>query len=316
MMENRSELLQIAIDNDYSGRLDKYIQTRLLTLFPDEEERFSRSYVQKLFADGNILIDGNSVSKSEKVKAGAIICVDLPAPQALEAEPQNIPIDIVYEDDDIIVVNKPKGMVVHPGAGNPDGTLVNALLYHCSGRLSSINGVERPGIVHRIDKDTSGLLVVAKNDFAHFKLAEQIGAHTVTRYYYAVAYGHLKDNEGVIDAPIGRKANDRIKFCVTDKNSKEAVTEYRVLEEMEGYTYLELHLRTGRTHQIRVHMEYIGHPLVGDKLYGNHKQVKYFEGQCLHAGVLGFIHPRTGEYMEFKAELPEYFVEFLNSIRS
>ncbi|MBR0342095.1 MAG: RluA family pseudouridine synthase [Oscillospiraceae bacterium] len=315
-MENRSELLQIAIDNDYSGRLDKYIQTRLLTLFPDEEERFSRSYVQKLFADGNILIDGKPVSKNEKVKAGAIICIDLPAPQALEAEPQNIPIDIVYEDDDIIVVNKPKGMVVHPGAGNPDGTLVNALLYHCSGRLSSINGVERPGIVHRIDKDTSGLLVVAKNDFAHFKLAEQICAHTVTRYYYAVAYGHLKDNEGVIDAPIGRKANDRIKFCVTDKNSKEAVTEYRVLEEMEGYTYLELHLRTGRTHQIRVHMEYIGHPLVGDKLYGNHKQVKYFEGQCLHAGVLGFIHPRTGEYMEFKAELPEYFVEFLNSIRS
>ncbi|MDO5138407.1 MAG: RluA family pseudouridine synthase [Oscillospiraceae bacterium] len=314
-MENRSELLQIAIDNDYSGRLDKYIQTRLLTLFPDEEERFSRSYVQKLFADGNILINGKPVSKNEKVKAGAIICIDLPAPQALEAEPQNIPIDIVYEDDDLIVVNKPKGMVVHPGAGNPDGTLVNALLYHCSGRLSSINGVERPGIVHRIDKDTSGLLVVAKNDFAHFKLAEQIAAHTVTRYYYAVAYGHLKDNEGVIDAPIGRKANDRIKFCVTDKNSKEAVTEYRVLEEMEGYTYLELHLRTGRTHQIRVHMEYIGHPLVGDKLYGNHKQVKYFEGQCLHAGVLGFIHPRTGEYMEFKAELPEYFVEFLNSIR-
>ena len=316
MMENRSELLQIAIDNDYSGRLDKYIQTRLLTLFPDEEERFSRSYVQKLFADGNILINGKPVSKNEKVKAGAIICIDLPAPHALEAEPQDIPIDIVYEDDDLIVVNKPKGMVVHPGAGNPDGTLVNALLYHCSGRLSSINGVERPGIVHRIDKDTSGLLVVAKNDFAHFKLAEQIAAHTVTRYYYAVAYGHLKDSEGIIDAPIGRKANDRIKFCVTDKNSKEAVTEYRVLEEMEGYTYLELHLRTGRTHQIRVHMEYIGHPLVGDKLYGNHKQVKYFEGQCLHAGVLGFIHPRTGEYMEFKAELPEYFVEFLNSIRS
>ena len=280
-----SELLHITIDSDFSGRLDKYIQARLLYLFPDEEERFSRSYVQKLFADGCVSISEKVVSKNEKVKEGSVVCINLPAPTSLEAEPQDIPIDIIYEDDDLLVVNKPKGMVVHPGAGNHDGTLVNALLYHCSGRLSSINGVERPGIVHRIDKDTSGLLVVAKNDFAHFNLAEQIAAHTVTRYYYAVVYGHLRNNEGIIDAPIGRKPNDRIKFCVTEKNSKSAVTEYRVLEEMDGYSFLELHLQTGRTHQIRVHMEYIGHPLVGDKLYGNHKQVKFFEGQCLHAGV-------------------------------
>lgn len=311
-----SELLQITIDSDFSGRLDKYIQAKLLYLFPDDEERFSRSYVQKLFADGCVSVGSKVVSKNEKVKEGSVVCVDLPAPASLEAQPQDIPIDIVYEDDDLIVVNKPKGMVVHPGAGNFDGTLVNALLYHCSGRLSGINGVERPGIVHRIDKDTSGLLVVAKNDLAHLKLAEQIAAHTVTRYYYAVVYGHLKNNEGIIDAPIGRKPNDRIKFCVTEKNSKSAVTEYRVLEEMDGYSYLELHLQTGRTHQIRVHMDYIGHPLVGDKLYGNHKQVKFFEGQCLHAGVLGFVHPRSGEYLEFRAELPDYFVDFLDSIRS
>lgn len=315
-MGNMSELLQITIEDDFSGRLDKYVQAKLLYLFPDDEERFSRSYVQKLFADGSISIGGKAVSKNEKVKAGAVICVDLPAPASLETEPQDIPVDIVYEDEDLIVVNKPKGMVVHPGAGNPDGTLVNALLYHCKGRLSSINGVERPGIVHRIDKDTSGLLVVAKNDFAHFRLAEQIAAHTVTRYYYAVVYGHLKEHDGIINAPIGRKPNDRIKFCVTEKNSKTAVTEYHVLEEMDGYSYLELHLQTGRTHQIRVHMDYLGHPLVGDKLYGSHKQVRYFEGQCLHAGVLGFVHPRTGEYLEFRSELPEYFVEFLNSIRS
>jgi len=315
-MGNMSELLQITIEDDFSGRLDKYVQAKLLYLFPDDEERFSRSYVQKLFADGSISIGGKAVSKNEKVKAGAVICVDLPSPASLETEPQDIPVDIVYEDEDLIVVNKPKGMVVHPGAGNPDGTLVNALLYHCKGRLSSINGVERPGIVHRIDKDTSGLLVVAKNDFAHFRLAEQIAAHTVTRYYYAVVYGHLKEHDGIINAPIGRKPNDRIKFCVTEKNSKTAVTEYHVLEEMDGYSYLELHLQTGRTHQIRVHMDYLGHPLVGDKLYGSHKQVRYFEGQCLHAGVLGFVHPRTGEYLEFRSELPEYFVEFLNSIRS
>ena len=314
-MDERAELLQITIGSDYSGRLDKYVQTKLLDLFPDEEERFSRSYVQKLFADGCVFIGDKAVSKNEKVRAGTTVGVSIPEPASLEAEPQDIPIDIVYEDDDLIVVNKPKGMVVHPGAGNPDGTLVNALLYHCKGRLSGINGVERPGIVHRIDKDTSGLLVVAKNDAAHFKLAEQIAAHTVTRYYYAVIYGHLKEREGVIDAPIGRKANDRIKFCVTEKNSRSAVTEYRVLEEMPGYSFLELHLRTGRTHQIRVHMEYMGHPLVGDKLYGNHKQVKFFEGQCLHAGVLGFIHPSTGEYLEFRADLPAYFTEFLDSIR-
>lgn len=315
MTENAGTTIVFTIDNTYEGRLDKFVQNELVRNFPDEEERFSRSYVQKLFSDGNIQVDGNPAGKNQKVKMGMKIAVEVPQARPLEALPQDIPIEIVYEDDDLLVVNKPKGMVVHPGAGNPDGTLVNALLYHCKGRLSGINGVERPGIVHRIDKDTSGLLVVAKNDASHAKLAEQIAEHSVTRYYYAVAYGHFRENSGVVDAPIGRKENDRIKFCVTNKNSKTAITEYKVLEEMPGYSYLELHLRTGRTHQIRVHMEYMGHPLVGDKLYGSGKQVKQFEGQCLHAGVLGFVHPRTGEYMEFKADLPPYFTEFLDSIR-
>ncbi|MBQ8994471.1 MAG: RluA family pseudouridine synthase [Oscillospiraceae bacterium] len=303
------------MNNSFTGLLEKHVQNKLIAMYQEEEERFSRSYVQKLFNDGKVIIEGKTVSKNEKVKPGTVVSVMLPAPQPLEAEPQDIPIEIVYEDQDLVVVNKPKGMVVHPGAGNPDGTLVNALLFHCKGRLSGINGVERPGIVHRIDKDTSGLLVVAKNDAAHVSLAAQIAEHSVTRYYYAIAYGHLKSENGVIDAPIGRKANDRIKFCVTDKGSKRAVTEYRVLEEMPGYSFLELHLQTGRTHQIRVHMEYLGHPLVGDKLYGSGKQVKQFEGQCLHAGVLGFVHPRSGEYMEFQAELPRYFVNFLDYIR-
>ena len=213
------------------------------------------------------------------------------------------------------IINKPKGMVVHPAAGNPSGTLVNALLWHCSGNLSGINGVNRPGIVHRIDKDTSGLLVVAKNDKAHLCLSEQIASHTVTREYFAVVYGIMPCTKGTIDAPIGRSEKDRKKFAVTEKNSKNAITDYEVLETIGNYSFLKLRLHTGRTHQIRVHMSSIGHPLAGDAVYGPRNVIKELNGQCLHAGTLGFIHPRTGEYMEFHAELPEYFTAFLAKLR-
>jgi 23S rRNA pseudouridine1911/1915/1917 synthase len=309
------ETIEFEAEAAEKGRLDKVIQAFLLSRFPAEQNRFTRSYVQKLFSQGLITIEDEPVDKNHKLDKGDLVSIELPPLQTLETIPQDIPIDIVYEDKDLLVVNKEKGMVVHPGAGNADGTLVNALLFHCAGSLSGINGVERPGIVHRIDKDTSGLLVVAKNDAAHIRLAEQIAAHTVTRKYYAVAHGRFRNPEGTVDAPIGRKANDRIKYCVTERNSKKAVTEYKVLEEVDKYSYLELHLLTGRTHQIRVHMEYLGHPLAGDKLYGNMKAEKGFEGQCLHAGVLGFVHPSSGEYLEFRAELPDYFTNFLEKLR-
>ena len=239
----------------------------------------------------------------------------LPDPVDPAAKPEEIELEILYEDEDVIVVNKPKGMVVHPAAGNPSGTLVNALLWHCSGNLSGINGVNRPGIVHRIDKDTSGLLVVAKNDKAHLCLSEQIASHTVTREYFAVVYGIMPDTKGTIDAPIGRCEKDRKKFAVTEKNSKNAITDYEVLETIGNYSFLKLRLHTGRTHQIRVHMSSIGHPLAGDAVYGPRNVIKELNGQCLHAGTLGFIHPRTGEYMEFHAELPEYFTAFLAKLR-
>ncbi|MDO5123448.1 MAG: RluA family pseudouridine synthase, partial [Eubacteriales bacterium] len=227
-----------------------------------------------------------------------------------------IPLDIVYEDDDIIVVNKPKGMVVHPAAGNPDGTLVNALLYHCKGKLSGINGVLRPGIVHRIDKNTSGLLVVAKSDAAHASLSEQIKKHSISREYRAVVYGHLKEEIGEVNAPIGRHSTDRKKMCVTQKNSKNAITHYEVLEEFRDFSYIKCILETGRTHQIRVHMAYLGHPLAGDDVYGPKKVITELEGQCLHAMKLGFVHPTTQEYMEFSSELPDGFEKFLSKLRS
>ena len=229
---------------------------------------------------------------------------------ALEAE--NIPLDIVYEDADVIVVNKPKGLVVHPAAGHWSGTLVNALMYHCGGSLSGINGEIRPGIVHRIDKDTSGLLMVAKNDFAHLRLSEQIKEHSFTREYETVVCGGIKE-DGTVNAPIGRHKTDRKKMCVTPENSREAVTHYFVLERFPGYTHLRVRLETGRTHQIRVHMAYLGHPVAGDPVYGNGKHA-WLEGQCLHAKKIGFVHPRTGEYMEFDSELPDYFRKFLKSI--
>lgn len=279
-------------------------------------ENLTRSGVQKLLADGLVTVNGSPITKSYKVHEGDEVCLTVPVPESMDAQPQNIPIDIVYEDDDLLVVNKPKGMVVHPAAGNPDGTLVNALLYHCKGSLSGINGVIRPGIVHRIDKDTSGLLIVAKNDFAHIRLAEQIKEHSFTREYYAVVHGNFKEDSGIIDAPIGRSPKDRKKMAVTDKNSRNAVTHWFVEERYPGYTYVRVQLETGRTHQIRVHMAYTGHPVAGDLVYGPKNTPKELHGQCLHAGKIGFIHPRTGEYMEFTSELPDYFKNFLRRLDS
>ena len=286
-------------------RLDKWLSEQL--------DELTRSAVQKLIDSGEILVNGEKAPKNYKLKGGEEITVALPEPEILDVKPQNLPIDIVYEDDDLLVVNKPKGMVVHPAAGNPDGTLVNALLYHCEGRLSSINGVIRPGIVHRIDKLTSGLLIVAKNDMSHNKLAEQIKEHSFTREYQAINCGRFKDKTGTIDAPIGRSKYDRKKMCVTELNSRHAVTHYEVIDEFSQFSLVKFRLETGRTHQIRVHSAYIGHPVLGDEVYG--KPFKGLEGQCLHAKMIGFIHPSTGEYMEFDSELPEYFQSTLLKLR-
>ena len=310
------ERIEITVPAEYAGkRADAALSGLLAIEYPESSSLFTRSYVQKLIDDGLVTSQEKKLKKSDKMSAQAVILVDLPDPEPIDAQPEDIPLDIVYEDDDLIVVNKPKGMVVHPAAGNPSGTLVNALLWHCKDGLSGINGTRRPGIVHRIDKDTSGLLVAAKNDAAHISLSEQIAAHTVTRRYYAVVYGRLPQDSGIIDAPIGRSQKDRKKFTVTEKNSKTAVTEYKVLEEIGNFSFLELKLRTGRTHQIRVHMASIGHPLAGDPVYGPQKVIKELKGQCLHAGCLGFIHPATGEYMEFRSELPRYFEAFLDKLR-
>lgn len=287
-------------------RIDKYIA--------DADIGLSRSGAVNLILSGNVLVNGCSVGKNYKLSADDIISVTVPEPVAYEAKAENIPLDIVYEDDYLLVVNKPKGMVVHPAAGNYDGTLVNALLYHCGDSLSGINGVLRPGIVHRIDKDTSGLLIVAKNDFAHTKLAQQIKEHSFTREYQAIVYGNVKDDSAVVDAPIGRNPNDRKKMCVISKNSKNAVTHYYVITRYKGYTHIRCVLETGRTHQIRVHMAYIGHPVSGDKVYGVKNEKVAFEGQCLHAGKIGFIHPKTGEYLEFVSPLPEYFSNYLEKL--
>ena len=300
-----SEILTFtAEDADEGKRLD---------LLVSEKCGITRSAASKLIAEGSVTVCGKKAKKSSTASAGCVIETVMPEPEPLDALPENIPVDIVYEDDDLLVVNKPKGMVVHPAAGNYSKTLVNALLYHCSGRLSSINGVIRPGIVHRIDKNTSGLLVVAKTDTAHTGLAAQIKAHSFTREYRAVVCGRFKDTEGTVDAPIGRSMNDRKKMCVTDKNSRNAVTHYSVIEQYEKYAYLGLRLETGRTHQIRVHMAYIGHPVLGDDVYG--KPFGGLQGQCLHAGKIGFIHPITGEYLEFVSELPDYFNDVLKKIK-
>lgn len=275
----------------------------------------TRSVVQRWLEQGCVTADnGRTPTKSERLQAGTVLAVVPPDPIPCEAVPQDIPLDIVYEDADLLVVNKPKGMVVHPAAGNPDGTLVNALLAHCPQGLSGINGVMRPGIVHRIDKDTSGLLIVAKNDAAHQGLAAQIKEHSFSREYEAVIVGHLKQAEGTVEAPIGRHPVHRKKMAVTEKNSKHAVTHYRVLEEFPGYSHVQLRLETGRTHQIRVHMAYLGHPVAGDTVYG--AAADGLQGQCLHARHIGFLHPTTGEWLEFTSPLPDYFEAFLQRIRA
>ena len=287
-------------------RLDK-----LLTI---EIPGYSRSYLQGLLKDGNVLVNGKSAKASMKMKENDAVSFSIPDKILPDIVPENLPLDILYEDKDVLVVNKPKGMVVHPAAGNYNGTLVNALLYHCGDSLSGINGVIRPGIVHRIDKDTSGLLIVAKNDFAHINLAEQIKAHSFEREYQTVVYGGFKTDCGTVDAPIGRHSVDRKKMCVTEKNSKNAVTHYEVVERYKGFTHLRVHLETGRTHQIRVHMAYIGHPVAGDPVYGPKKVITELCGQCLHAGLIGFRHPRTGKHIEVTSELPEYFEAFLRRL--
>lgn len=273
----------------------------------------SRNAVQQLIDEKNILVNGAVVNKKYTVKMNDVVLVALPEPKELSIDAENIPLDIVYEDEHLLVVNKPKGMVVHPAPGNYSGTLVNALLYHCGNSLSGINGVIRPGIVHRIDKDTSGLLIVAKNDNAHNFLANQIKEHSFTREYEAICNGVFKDEYGTVDAPIGRHPIKRKQMAVTQNNSKNAVTHYQVLEQFDKYTYVRLKLETGRTHQIRVHMAYLNKPVFNDSVYGK-EQTESFNGQCLHARKIGFIHP-NGEYMEFQSELPEYFTNQLEKLR-
>ena len=286
-----------------------------LDVFVAEIGEITRSRAAKLIEDGCVLVNSKVAAKNLKLKTGDKVVLNLPDPVSYNVTAEEIPLDIVYEDNDLLVVNKPKGMVVHPANGNLDGTLVNALMHHCGDTLSGINGVMRPGIVHRIDKNTSGLLMVAKNDTAHNGLAAQIKEHSFTREYEAVVYGNLKDDEGIIDAPIGRHPVKRKQMAVTDKNSKNAVTHYKVIERFGNFTHIRLRLETGRTHQIRVHMAYIGHPVAGDDVYGPKKVITALCGQCLHAKKVGFIHPITNKYLEFESDLPNYFTKFLKEIR-
>lgn len=277
---------------------------------------YSRSFLKKLFEDGKITVNGKVIKQSYKLKVSDMIDISIPEPVNIDIEPENIPLDIIYEDDDVILVNKPKGMVVHPAPGHYSGTLVNGLMYHFKDSLSGINGEFRPGIVHRIDMDTTGILVVCKNDMAHRFLSEQLHEHSITRKYYAIVHGNIQQDNGTVDAPIGRSPKDRKKMAVNTRNGRRAVTHYRVLERFNGkYTYIECQLETGRTHQIRVHMSSIGHPILGDEVYGPKKCPFKLQGQTLHAGVLGFIHPSTGEYVEFHADLPGYFKELINKLR-
>ena len=298
----------IIVPPDAAGqRVDK----ALSACMPD----VSRAFLQKLLEQGQVLSGEHAVPKNYKVHAGETLRVLQSAPREIDVVPEDIPLDVRYEDSDLLVVNKPRGMVVHPAPGNPDGTLVNALLYHCRGQLSGINGVIRPGIVHRIDKDTSGLLIVAKNDAAHRALAEQISAHAFRREYRAVLHGRFREMQGTVHAPIGRSERDRKKMCVTEKNARDAITHYTVLEDFGAFSYAALRLETGRTHQIRVHMAYIGHPVAGDPVYGPKNGVTELQGQCLHAGLIGFHHPADGRYLEITAELPPYFEAFLDKVR-
>ncbi|MBR6510362.1 MAG: RluA family pseudouridine synthase [Clostridia bacterium] len=293
-----------------------YEETKPLRVdvFAANETDISRSRIASLIETGNITVNDKSIKKNAKLQKGDRIKIILPDPEVYDIKAENIPLDILYEDDDLLVVNKPKGMVVHPAAGNFDGTLVNALMYHCKDSLSGINGVMRPGIVHRIDKNTSGLLMVAKNDVAHISLAQQIKEHSFTREYIAIAYGNFKDDSGTVNAPIERHPVNRKQMAIV-KGGREAVTHYEVVERFGGFTYLKLRLETGRTHQIRVHMASLGHPIAGDDVYGPKKVITKLCGQCLHARKIGFIHPKTNEYMEFESEIPDYFNEFLMRLR-
>ena len=312
MTENRTKLQEaegeFTVSKEQTGqRLDRF----LADCFPE----MSRSYLQRLVREGQILLEGKPAKSGAKLTEGARVTVTLPEPQEAEILPEMIPLDLLYEDSDVILINKPKGMVVHPAAGHTSGTLVNGLLYHCKGDLSGINGVLRPGIVHRIDKDTTGVLIACKNDQAHRNLAEQLKEHSITRRYRAIVCGNLKEDEGTVDAPIGRHPVERKRMAVVREGGRNAVTHYRVLERFGSYTYIECQLETGRTHQIRVHMAGKGHPLLGDEVYGRGKSPFHLEGQTLHAMVLGFVHPSTGEYMEFEAPLPEYFEKLLERLR-
>ncbi|MDY4608326.1 MAG: RluA family pseudouridine synthase [Eubacterium sp.] len=289
--------------------------TRVDKLLADSMDGFTRSGIQHLLSEGNVTCGAKPITKNYKCREGDEIRVFVPDAKPLDVEAQDIPLDIVYEDEYLLVVNKPKGMVVHPANGNYDGTLVNALMHHCGDSLSGINGVIRPGIVHRIDKDTSGLLIVAKTDTAHIGLAEQIKEHSFTRAYEAVVYGNIKDDEGTICQPIGRNPKDRKKMTVVYTNSKPATTHYKVLQRFGNFTHIRCVLETGRTHQIRVHMAFIGHPIAGDSVYGPKKVITELNGQCLHAKQIGFVHPITKEYMEFESDLPEYFTKFLTKLK-
>ena len=299
----------IQASNEYKGlRIDKFLS--------EQNPDYSRSYIQKLIKEGQVSVSGKAVKSNYKIDGSEEIVLLIPEQIVPDILPENIPLDILYEDQDLIVINKPKGMVVHPAAGHYSGTLVNALMYHCKDDLSGINGVMRPGIVHRIDQNTTGSLLVCKNDYAHNFIASQLKVHSITRKYRAIVHGNIKEDTGTIDAPIGRHPIDRKKMAIEPRNGREAVTHFQVLERFGNYTYIECQLETGRTHQIRVHMSSIHHPIVGDDVYGPAKcPFSGLQGQTLHAQVLGFTHPRTKEYMEFSAPLPEYFKSLLQKLR-
>lgn len=310
-MDQKNDVFEYVVTDEYEGyRIDKLISELV--------DSISRTYIKRLIDDKKVICNGKAVKASFNVSENDHIVVEIPPVEVPEILPQDIPLDILYEDDDVIVVNKPKDMVVHPAAGHYKDTLVNGIMYHCKDNLSGINGVLRPGIVHRIDKDTTGSVIICKNDASHVSIASQLKDHSINRVYHAICYGVIKEDEGDVDAPIGRSTSDRKKMAVVKTGGKEAFTHYRVLKRFEedGFTYIECKLKTGRTHQIRVHMAHIGHPLLGDEVYGGGRKSKFkLQGQCLHAKTLGFVHPRTGEYIETDAPLPEYFAHLLDILK-